>query len=495
MPEYRYAEYPEAFVHKQADAGSKKVKHLLFGDWVRIEGDAGNGWLRVHCRGEDGFMQASSLRSEKVLEVVFVDIGQGDGCFVVTPADEMMVIDAGAGTNMARYLAWRFAGFGKPRAFDAAVVSHPDLDHYGGFGALFEIPNLTFKRLYSNGLVERAGGPALGATVKGPGGKTYQTDLVSTSADLDALVSDPAKRGGMRYPNMLFDGRAKFASHLRLGLDRGSDGKVRPDSAPFGWLKTPEMRIEVLGPVVDQVAGVPALRRLGSNDGVTKNGHSVVLKLVFKDVQILLGGDLNIPSENLLMEAHTGLESPAKTVADEERLIAVARSVFGCDIAKSCHHGSSDVSETFLKSVNPVATVISSGDDEPHGHPRCDTLGLVGRHSRGRKPLIFCTELARSGKEFFDLDSPKLPKLFALREKAKKLAKDDPELKVTLGEINDIQRNLGRAVATYGAIQLRTDGERVVMAYKLERKRGSIEWDTYRLEPDAAGRLDYVPRD
>jgi len=43
---------------------------------------------------------------------------------------------------------------------------------------------------------------------------------------------------------------------------------------------------------------------------------------------------------------------------------------FLCDVAKACHHGSDDVSYEFLSAMRPAVTVISSGDNEGHDHPR-----------------------------------------------------------------------------------------------------------------------------
>jgi hypothetical protein len=42
---------------------------------------------------------------------------------------------------------------------------------------------------------------------------------------------------------------------------------------------------------------------------------------------------------------------------------------------------------------------------------------------------------------------------------------------------------LDRSIATYGAINLRTDGTKVVLAYKLEERSKTEEWDIYTLEP------------
>lgn len=489
--DYQYVKFPDAHVFKREGTTLKKVKHLLFGDWVNVLGDAGGDLVNVSCRGAKGVMRKADLQKDRILEVVFVDIGQGDGCFLVTPDNEFMVVDAGEGDNMARFLGWRFAGFKTKRKFDAAVISHPDQDHYGGFGALFDIQNLSFERLYTNGLVERAGSSNLGGTDK-VGNKTYHIDLAVDTAGLDAIIGDPAKRGSKKYPNMLFDGRSKIGGHQMLGLKPAGNGGYSLDSTSFDWLKTPGLRIDVLGPILEPVGGGFGLRRLESNDGVTKNGHSVVLKLVYKNVRILLGGDLNIPSENLLLEKLTGLPSPAGTAAGEELLIKAARNLFEVDVAKSCHHGSADVSEVFLRSVNAAATVISSGDNEPHAHPRSDTLGLVGKNSRGRRPLIFCTELARSGKEKFDLSDKRIDELVDKRRQLKAMATNDPGRPALAAVIEKLERLLGRAVATYGAIQLRTDGERVVLAYKVEQSSAAKGWDIYKLEPSASGELTYV---
>jgi hypothetical protein len=61
------------------------------------------------------------------------------------------------------------------------------------------------------------------------------------------------------------------------------------------------------------------------------------------------------------------------------------------------------------------------------------------------------------------------------------------------GELTRAWHRWGRNVAVYGLINLRTDGRNVLLAYKLERPNGSVEWDVHCLEPDASGTLRYVP--
>ena len=66
------------------------------------------------------------------------------------------------------------------------------------------------------------------------------------------------------------------------------------------------------------------------------------------------------------------------------------------DVAKACHHGSSDFLVKFLKKVRPQVNVFSSGDNKSFDKPMADALGAAGRHTRGDHPLLFSTEMARA---------------------------------------------------------------------------------------------------
>ena len=59
-------------------------------------------------------------------------------------------------------------------------------------------------------------------------------------------------------------------------------------------------------------------------------------------------------------------------------------------------------------------------------------------------------------------------------------------------KVDELVAQIERSVAVYGAINLRSDGKRIVMAQKVEApSRVSGQWDTYLIEPDAAGVLRY----
>jgi hypothetical protein len=229
------------------------------------------------------------------------------------------------------------------------------------------------------------------------------------------------------------------------------------------------MKIEVLGPRTTKIGDKHALPIFESNKGKTKNGHSIILKLTIGNLKLMLGGDLNTPAENYLLNEFTKTdvealrkslkknditEAQRKKLTDElNAAIEKARKYFQVDIAKSCHHGSSDFTSEFLSALNPLATIVSSGDAEPHCHPRPDTLGTIGKHSRGNRSLIFSTELARSTMEFLDLT-----------------------------KIKSTNKKKERLVTVYGMINVRTDGDKVIIAQKLEQPASGRNWDIHKLE-------------
>ena len=107
--------YPSAVQFKtKGSASSKKgktpINQLLWGDWAKVKQISGD-WIKVRARGRDGWVRVEDLQSNRILEVNFVDVAQGDGAHIQTPDDAALVIDAGQEDNMFRFLRWRFNMF------------------------------------------------------------------------------------------------------------------------------------------------------------------------------------------------------------------------------------------------------------------------------------------------------------------------------------------------------------------------------------------------
>ena len=472
----RYAGFSSVLVRKEPHGKSDAVQHLLWGDWVDQKDERDGDWVKIHARDSDGWVKEKQLQDNQLLEVNFVDIGQGDGCFLVTPDDQFILIDAGQYDNMFRFLRWRFGLKKNPDRkifFDAAIMSHPDSDHYAGFEELFDSERFEFGTLYHNGILERIGDDLAGLGALSDDEK-YLLDLFPDRASLQAHVT-----------NDEVVGRGTLARVMRKALECAKD--VRMLSAHDGWVpgyeENARVSLQVLAPIPEVLDGEPVYRIFGDRykKGPTKNGHSVVIKLRFGRISMILGGDLNIPAEEYLLEHYAGRPG-------SDGFLERARATFRADVAKACHHGSADLSIDYLQAVDPIVTIVSSGDDEPHSHPRPDALGAFGRYGRGARPLIFSTELARSAPE-------KIKNPNEIRQRVAELvallsAAEDKEEREKLAMEIDKQVDLDRSVATYGMINVRTDGERVVIAQRLEKASAGKKWDIHELV-QRGGELQY----
>jgi hypothetical protein len=170
--------------------------------------------------------------------------------------------------------------------------------------------------------------------------------------------------------------------------------------------------------------------------------------------------------------------------------VAAARARFSADVMKSCHHGATDVTDEFLQAVQPFAFVVSSGDEESHVHPRPDLLGRLGRFGRGSSPLLLSTELLRSTREAEDRSLLEQVNRLNTRIEAAaargEAADDDKAERTAL-----LAKLARRNVEVYGAITLRTDGRRLLIAFLMERPRGLKRWQTYAFRH--AGAAGFVP--
>lgn len=518
---------------------SKALNHLLLGDWMRYLGEETASKAKMRSRGCSGWVDKKHFTDKRLLEINFVDIGQGDGCHIVTPDDEMILVDAGEGNNMHRFLSWRYnlrkmkvvgvdgitagdSGARKPIEIDHIVISHPDKDHYYGFKPIFENLKLKPLKIYHNGIVERPiviadQDPDLRYYSKddlggyaSQDGENYVWDLVHSSADMHSLI--------VKYSTTA----KNYLSTLRAARENNTSVKFSALNNESEFLPNFEenkiLRMKVLGPITENVTfkgkTKAALIRLGA-EGVTKNGHSVILQAQIGKLKVMLGGDLNTQSEDYLLKHYGETDKDvskleehlyelqakgpnttsaerheiAKLEAEIAAIIANARPHFEVDVTKACHHGSHHFSETFLRTLNPIATVISSGDGESYSHPRPDALGSMGKYGRGIRPLIFSTELARSTNEFCEVF-----KYFELLKEFEKRIAAAPTKSAKRKIEKEMQEKKDRNVAVYGMITLRTDGETTILAQKLEAPtKLSEKWDIHELRFNAnLGEMEYV---
>lgn len=472
----------------KSSTGYDRSIDLLWGDRVRT-GSTSHGRTKVKARGKQGWVATSDLGTESLLEVYFIDVGQGDGVLIRTPDHRHILIDGGwprrnqdTGKNAADFVDWKFVrDYGKRRIdLDAIIASHNDADHYGGLWDLInpdeteelEARDVRVDAMYHAGVSwwknpqkPRFLGPKI-PTTEGPFLSLLLQDrnhvlkklksnanpkLQGEWAKFLQCVTQTKRRNGTS-PTVI-----ERLSHITEFLPG-----FLPGRAPIPGERHGDVAIKVLGPVEYETGGRPILRSLGRDDKNT-NGNSILLRLDYGRTRILLTGDLNAKAQRALLADYEG-----------ERL------EFECDVAKACHHGSEDVSYEFLAALNPAVTVISSGDNEGHDHPRPSIIAASATTGRLQvdedemiSPLVYSTELARS-VSFGDPSKLTVPAAAGVPEReitGATLDKAEIEYKETKAGDRTPRtrtRKLGHSLVVagviYGLVNVRTDGENILCA-------------------------------
>lgn len=479
MPQWDFVKSDMATVYT-SPAREKRIRDLLWGDRVEVIGTSGSMTeVRARSRRTTGFVETAALGGQALLEFYFIDVGQGDGILIVTPDRRHILIDGGyprlkqnTGKSAADFVDWKFfEDYAVDTVvLDAMICSHNDEDHYGGLTDLLDVATpeqkeldctgITVEGFYHAGLSwwkNASGARVLGDTER-VGSQSYFVELLGDRASAEAGLSgaSPKELQGQWRKFIAAAVGTKTAAGQPTPFTRLSQNSGMLPGYAAGPVK-----ISVLAPVETQTPVGPGLRKFASSASQNTNGQSVLLRVDYGQARVLLTGDLNKNSQHVLLEAYNGRET-----------------VFLADVAKSCHHGSEDVSFEFLAAMKPAITVISSGDAEGHDHPRPAIVGASGvtgyltvKDDEILTPLIYSTELARSvslGDPFkvvsgvqgatTTLSGPAFEGS-SIHFRETKPGALNPETK---------ERRLGQtyvvAGQVYGLVNVRTDGRRIMSA-------------------------------
>jgi competence protein ComEC len=338
---------------------------LIFGDEVSVTSQVSNGRVKTKFRDREGWMKEKDLGQEPSLEIYFIDVGQGDSTFIVTPGRKTILIDGGINRRALGFLAWKYRldQPGTSVTLDLVVSSHADGDHLNGLVPVLTHPRIKVERIVHSGIATYA---------KDSG---FDTRLGNRDAAglLETRHSAIADLTGVK----LSEEFSAWVSAIGKANPSPRYEAVHAGTGPLDIGDT-SISLEVLGPLLDQTGATPRLPWFGGKDetSYTINGHSVVLRLKYQEVVALFAGDLNADSSEYLM-------------GDQ----GIAQKL-GAHVFKAPHHGSHDFSPLFLSAIRPQISVVSSGDEPDYGHPRAAFLGAVGRASRSERPLLFSTEIA-----------------------------------------------------------------------------------------------------
>jgi competence protein ComEC len=259
-------------------------------------------------------LRPPSDKPDRKLRIHFLDVGQGDSALVVFPGGKTMLIDGGGELN-----------------FD-----NRDRGERGST-AIEDVEPVLTENDFSIG--ERVVSRFIWSL-----GRTRVDYVLATHADADHIggLSDVVRKFQIGQAVV---GRVPWYDPE---YDRFVDA-LRQRHAPISVVNAGEVfeidsvRVEVLWP--PRAYGAAA---------TSDNNDSVVLRLVYGSVSILLVGDIEQAAEDSLVASGGDLRA---------------------DLLKVPHHGSRTSStEGFINAVNPRYAVISVGERSRFGHPHSDVV-------------------------------------------------------------------------------------------------------------------------
>jgi competence protein ComEC len=237
-------------------------------------------------------------RFQNNLHVTFLDVAHGDSILIEFPKGERMLIDGGGlhedRFDIGKNVIAPFLWKNKIRRIDTLVLTHPDPDHLKGLN--FIASRFSIGRFWSNGL----------------------------RTDSDSFL---------RLEETLAQKRIE-----RFSLN---------EDTPLQLINGVEVAI------LNPPAG--SIRSVSHQNPALLNNQSIVVRLTFKNITLLLTGDVEREAEERMMRKGHPLRA---------------------DILKIPHHGSSTSSSpTFLQRVSPDYAILSVGEQNIARLPHPEIMG------------------------------------------------------------------------------------------------------------------------
>ncbi len=488
MSTIKYLKSETAKLYKSSTS-TNEIIELLWGDRIELlTSNLSNGRYKTKARGITGYIKSEDICDEPLLELYFIDVGQGDGILIVTPDRKHVLIDGGYkrskqphGKSAADFVDWKFKkDYGSNTIeLDDMICSHCDADHYGGLWDLvspdqeaieeLDTDHIHVKHFYHAGVSwwkSDQKSRFLGKEEEG-----YLHDLLQGRTSIkDGLKSTSPLRLQGEWADFL----KCVVNETNATIERLAFNPDKPFKFLPGFTNNDPVSIKILGPIEHTINGELKLKDLGGQSKNT-NGNSILLRVDYGRSRILLTGDLNKKSQQHILSNFIG-----------------NRQELAADVVKSCHHGSDDCSYEFLECVQASATIISSGDDETHAHPRPNIVaahGLTGyqriQNDELITPLVYSTEISRSVKigDPYKISYANYPTdNGAMNISLENEKKTTVSYKRTSsGALNpaDRSKSLDRLKIidgiVYGLVNVRTDGNKILCATLNE---GKFKWET-----------------
>ncbi len=226
---------------------------------------------------------ALSLAGRGTLQIVAIDVGQGDAIAIRTPRGRWLLVDAGprgfGGSDAGLTRVVPFLNGQGARRLEAIILSHPDEDHAGGLGAVLR--NVSTRSVLGPGLGSGQAGHMLGLAQAQDGNVPWRRAARGDAWTMDGVVFrvlHPPRPGGAGDP----DGQP---AHPPLDPGDPNDWSVvlRLEFGEFSALLMGDASDEIEARVMEGGAGDPGdsggpvtLLKVGHHGSITSSAEAFV---------------------------------------------------------------------------------------------------------------------------------------------------------------------------------------------------------------------------
>lgn len=307
-----------------------------------------------------------SAINSSAFEITFIDVGQGNSCFVRFPDKRTLLIDGGTtqyGSKIIDFLNNR-----NVEQIDYMIASHADSDHIGGLISVLE--NFEVKNIYRPFQIAGTGETT----------ETFETnDYEDLAVIYEELIVSTANRSKIS--------RVTSTDYNRLieliYTETYTENQVQNPSLVtvfYDGLKIvgKDYSIEFFAPLVRET-GVSIEEKSSSTVGEitlgygtdASNDNSAIFLIDVMNNKFLFTGDATWRDNKNLNTPDKFEETDFLLSLDEND----KNKLKNIDVLLAGHHGSSYSTSTELFSLtSPRFLVVSVGEGNPHGHPSSEVV-------------------------------------------------------------------------------------------------------------------------
>ncbi len=258
---------------------------------------------------------------DKQTKIIFCDVGQGDASYIRVKNQVDVLVDAGPDKKVLTCLG-RYMPF-YDRKIELAIITHPQLDHFGGF-------------LY---LIDR-----------------YQ---------IEKMLMSPLDSSSQSFKQL-----KKKLSQKKISLyfpKAGTKIKILNDRLNFYWPTEEFIAKNLLFPSSylnnDRRQNEQDVLRVLGASSLDDNNFSLIFLFEENNFRVIYTGDA---TPKILNELALSVMTPS---SDND---------IKTTILKIPHHGSKNgLTKKFLQLANPMVAVISVGKKNSYGHPAKEILEML----------------------------------------------------------------------------------------------------------------------